>query len=186
MELNKNSFSAKLYRWFYDQNVMPNNLCPYFWKLIFMWILIIPYVLITLPSQIMNKFKRITFSDAIGETFAAYIVLFALLILLSFPISLFITFADDGFWDNMRNGSIVFWCFLTLVALYYGIKTFVIWINIKRGLYDDKGYRYYGYDSQGKKIYHKPKNPNIVAEFIKSKYKKYCPKIDWKDERNKN
>ncbi len=31
MNLNINSKTAKLYRWFYATNEMPQSLCPYFW-----------------------------------------------------------------------------------------------------------------------------------------------------------
>jgi hypothetical protein len=95
---------------------------------------------------------------------------------------------DGGgeFWDNMRNGSIAFWFCIIVVALYAGIRH--LFIRIKEGgkLYDERGRRYYGYDSEGHRIYYKEKKPNILAEFIKAKYNKYCPKIDWKDERNNN
>ena len=181
MQLNKNSISAKLYRWFYNQNVMPNNLCPYFWKLVFMWISILPFIVITLPGQILSKFEKKTFGESMGYTFAFYAVSFALTVLASLPISFFTTFADGGFWDTMRNGSIVFWLFLIVVALYHGIKR--LFIRIKEGgkLYDERGRRYYGYDSEGYRIYYKEKKPNILAEFIKAKYNKYCPKIEWNE-----
>jgi hypothetical protein len=121
-----------------------------------------------------------------GYTFAFYAVSFALTVLASLPISFFTTFADGGFWDTMRNGSIVFWLFLIVVALYHGIKR--LFIRIKEGgkLYDERGFRYYGYDSEGHRIYYKEKKPNILAEFIKAKYNKYCPKIEWNDEGNNN
>jgi hypothetical protein len=186
MQLNKNSISAKLYRWFYNQNVMPNNLCPYFWKLVLMWITILPFILITLPAQIITKFDRKTFGESIGYTFAFYFVSFALMVFAILPISFFTTFADGGFWDSMRIGSILFWGGLIILALYYGIKYLFIWFKEGRKLYDEDGRRYYGYDSERNKIYYKTKKPNIIAEFIKAKYNKYCPKIDWNDEGNNN
>jgi hypothetical protein len=186
MQLNKNSISAKLYRWFYNQNAMPNNLCPYFWKLVFMWITILPFIVITLPGQIISKFEKKTVGQSMAYTFAFYIFSFALTVLATLPISFFTTFAVGGFWDNMRNGSILFWGGLIILALYAGIRRLFIWIKKGGKQYDEYGHRYYGYDSEGNKIYHKEKKPNILAEFIKAKYNKYCPKIDWKDERNNN
>ena len=186
MELNKNSNSAKLYRWYYDQNVMPTNLCPYFWKLVLMWITILPFTLITLPAQVITKFNKKTFGESFGYTFAFYFVSFVLMVLAALPISFFTTFAVGGFWDNMRNGSILFWFLVIVVALCCTIKYLFIWIKEGVKLYDNNGDRYYGYDSEGNKIYYKTKKPNIVAEFIKAKYNKYCPKIDWQDERNNN
>jgi hypothetical protein len=184
MELNKNSNSAKLYRWFYNLDSefdeMPTNLCPYFWKLVLMWITIIPFTVITLPAQVITKFNTKTFGESFGYTFAFYFVSFILMILAAFPISLFVKFEVGGFWDNFRNPSILFWFLITVVALYYGIKHLFIWLKEGKKLYDEDGSRYYGYDSEGNKIYYKTKKPNIVAEFIKAKYNKYCPKIDWK------
>lgn len=35
------------------------------------------------------------------------------------------------------------------------------------------------YNEHGYRIYEEPK-ANIIVEFVKAKYGKYCPKIDWK------
>jgi hypothetical protein len=184
MELNKNSNSAKLYRWFYNLDSefdeMPTNLCPYFWKLVLMWVTILPFTLITLPVQIITKFDKKTFGESFGYTLAFYFASFALLVLSALPISFFTTFTKGGFWDSMRNGSILCWLIIIAVAIYYGLKHLFIWVKEGGKLYDEDGSRYYGYDSEGNKIYYKTKKPNIVAEFIKAKYNKYCPKIDWK------
>ena len=58
MELNLNSLTAKLYRWFYKQNEMPSSLCPYFWKMILACILYIPLFLFDLPSRIARKIQK--------------------------------------------------------------------------------------------------------------------------------
>jgi hypothetical protein len=58
MELNLNSLTAKLYRWFYNQYEMPNSLCPYFWKMIIMYVFIIPYSIISLPQIIFELITK--------------------------------------------------------------------------------------------------------------------------------
>lgn len=187
MKLNSNSFTAKVYRWFnsiHYHSDMPSNLCPYFWKLLFMWLVIIPYVALTLPVQIITKFDKKTFGESIAYTVIFYAALFALVVLATLPISFFTTFADGSFWCNMLQGSILFWIVIVAVALYYGIGYLIERLKEGRKLYDDEGWRYYGVDSEGYKIYHKTKKPSIVVEFIKAKYNKYCPQIEWTDEKN--
>lgn len=57
MKLNYNSTSAKLYRWFYGEESMPSNLCPYFWKLVVAYFFALPLALFTLPLLFMGKFS---------------------------------------------------------------------------------------------------------------------------------
>jgi hypothetical protein len=42
--------------------------------------------------------------------------------------------------------------------------------------------RHIKYDEDGYRIWDpvKEKQPSIIKEFVKAKYNKYCPKIDWK------
>ena len=42
--------------------------------------------------------------------------------------------------------------------------------------------RHVRYDKDGYRIWTpvEPKQPSIIVEFVKAKYNKYCPKIDWK------
>jgi acyl-homoserine lactone acylase PvdQ len=54
MKLNINSTSAQLYRWFYATEQMPQSLCPYFWKLVLMWVFILPYTILSLPVILMD------------------------------------------------------------------------------------------------------------------------------------
>lgn len=49
-KLNPHGLMARLYRNFYNTGVLPNNLCPYFWKLIFA-IIALPFVY---PALIIN------------------------------------------------------------------------------------------------------------------------------------
>ena len=68
MKLNINSTSAQLYRWFYATTTMPQSLCPYFWKLVIMWLLILPYSILSLPVILMDlkDFEHRTMGERAG------------------------------------------------------------------------------------------------------------------------
>lgn len=166
MKLNKNSFSARLYRWFYCVNEynMPNNLCPYAWKLFVMWITIIPYLIFSLFFQIKNKFR----TEPIGFTMrsSVFVNLFVFLI---FTIgtglsSLFYDFEQESFlWFISYFGLMLFLSILILIFILLIDTLFSLAIeNFKPRKNKSKKTRQY-----------------IVKEFIKAKYNNYCPKINW-------
>jgi hypothetical protein len=168
MTLNLDSVSARLYRWFYDKEQMPDNLCPYFWKLVLMWLMILPYMVVTLPVQIRTKFRQKPIDETIAYTIGVYILLAMLVIYSILPIHLF--FGVDGwFIDGALPGSAGLWT-VTIALGIFGLIEFL------RKKYK-KSKRMY--DSYGRKIYYPIKKPNIIVEFIKAKYNKYCPKITW-------
>lgn len=49
MKLNKNKWHAKLYRAFWKTKDMPNNLCNYFWELVFALVFTIPAWQVYIP-----------------------------------------------------------------------------------------------------------------------------------------
>ena len=53
MKLKTSSLSAKLYRHFYETEKMPKSLCPYFWKLVVAYMLVLPLEIIGLPYTIV-------------------------------------------------------------------------------------------------------------------------------------
>lgn len=162
MKLNYNSVSANIYRWFYSTTNMPSNLCPYFWRWLIMWILIIPYSLLVLPYYIFNRrsdphrgerpFFGLLFY--IGLALGLSMILSAIHIFtpIQFPLSL-TTLIDIG---NC------IWTVL-VISLFARIVDFI-----------------------KSKIFHK-KNPSVqrsfgsslIIEYIKSTYNKSCPRIDW-------
>lgn len=50
MELNENSWYARMYKWIYGVE-LPNNLCKLFWSLLLM----IPFFILSLPVQIVQR-----------------------------------------------------------------------------------------------------------------------------------
>jgi hypothetical protein len=177
MKLNYNSFSSKLYRWIYysDTNEMPNNLCPYFWRLVVAYIIALPVLVLTLPYELIRLFKKdkeemdMPLLPRIISTVVFAIALFVIAALLA-PISLFFGYSpieSSGF-NSMINGGIFLWFIGGIVGLVYGITYLV-----------DK------YKNRSKVI-KEAKSENIVVEFVKAKYNKYCPKIEWVNKHNKN
>lgn len=158
--LNKNSISAILYRFFYgvEKNEMPSNLCPYFWKLVLMFIFIIPYTIFTLPYKICTKFEKNKLGESIGISFILNGGLIMCFLVLIFIIDIFIPLSSN--WDKYVQLGI----FCGMLILSFGIIILVNYINKKVTL-------------------KQPQSINIVKEFISAKYNKYCPKITWNNEK---
>jgi len=68
MKRKENSTSAKLYRYFYDKNTMPEDSCDYYKKLSFAWIFIIPLSIMVMPCYIIELFFWI-YLKIIGQTY---------------------------------------------------------------------------------------------------------------------
>lgn len=183
MKLNANSIHAKLYCWFYGKHKeydLPNNLCPYFWKVVLAWILLVPYAVFCTPFILIHEaFSKSykngdnKFGERIGISFIIYIFLFALFVLGVGVGALFTTYEKGSLFANMMPGAILFWGVLIIVGIYQGIKALIGFIRESRKVYDEHGYRVYP-----------EKKPNLVVEFVKAKYNSYCPKIDWENKDN--
>lgn len=105
--------------------------------------------------------------DRIGFTIMGYIALFLLWVLLS-PILLFfnITYVKEGFLESSMAFGILFWLCGIVFGIIKGIQYIIKLIK------KHKGIKYMDYNTE-------TKEPSILIEFIKAKYNKYCPKIDW-------
>jgi hypothetical protein len=166
MKLNQKSLSAKLYRWFYKTNIMPTNLCPYFWKLVTAVILSPLFAIYTLPYEIINykRSRRDTYGDMLG-TSIVYWALIAVVICMISSLGFFFYMPDTDslLWLIMVAG-FWFWGTLIIVDIDFGISWSII--KTKEHLQSKKS--------------NTEKTDNIIVEMVKAKYYKYCPKIDWK------
>ena len=163
MKLNKNSINAKLYRWFYQKDEMPKSLCPYFWKLVIAWTFGLPLVIATIPSIILFKYEgaKMDQSTRIFSSFVIYGMIFLAFSML-FSISLFwYSFPNKSFLHDAQIGGMIGWGVVIIVGLTYAIQHFYKKIKQKDREVDNV------------------KDPSLIQEFIKAKYNKYCPKIDW-------
>lgn len=177
MKLNYNSFSSKLYRWIYysDTNEMPNNLCPYFWKLVVAYIIALPVLVFTLPYELVRLFiknKEEMDMPLLPRIISTVIFVLALILIASVlaPISLFFGYTpiEGSKLESIIHFGVFLWVIWGIVGLVYGIRYLV-----------DK------YKNRSKVI-KEAKSENIVVEFVKAKYNKYCPKIEWVNKHNKN
>jgi hypothetical protein len=181
MKLNSNSISSKLYRWFYGTNVLPNNLCPYFWKLVFSWLIVIPYSLFCLPVisyELFDKTYEVTDNSTgkrIGYSLLIYFLLFLVSCMLSFFVVFFIEPEKDSFYWFMVVLGVLLWFVGIVIGVIEGVKSLKEWNRIRKLKYDENGRRIWG-ETKEQKTY-------LVVEFAKAKYKKYCPKIDWTDKK---
>lgn len=163
MKLNKNSISAKLFRWFYRTSELPTNLCPYFWKLVMAYVFAIPVFIISLPYVIVNKDSRN--ESRIGLGIVCWFGLFLLIAALT-PIMLFwYTPVKDSFLEILIHCGFLVW----LVGLIIGIIWFIHYLGEK--IKERKWER--------RNLPKKEKRSNIIVEMVKATYYKYCPKIDW-------
>ena len=166
MKLNKNSISAKLFRWFYETKELPTNLCPYFWKLVVAYLFAIPLFIISLPYVIINKPSLIeSFGNRIWGGFIYWVMLFVLIATLS-PIMLFwYTPVKDSLLISLIGCGFLLW----VVGLLFGAIKFIQYLNEKslKRIW------------QSENLQKKEKRTNIIVEMVKATYYKYCPKIDW-------
>jgi len=184
MELNRNSLSARAYRDFYGTNVMPESLCPYFWALAFAWPIVIICAPLAWPFWLADR-KRGYRMDVptIGKAFfgiALGLCLYLVACLGVFISAAWITYYKPTLLYNMYCAGGVIAIAVPIIAAIFG--TFYL-IGIYKDKKRERDYQYM-WDENGNyipledRVY--PKS-NIIVEFIKASYKKYCPKIDWKN-----
>jgi len=170
MELNINGFTARTYRWFYAEYGMPENLCPYFWKLVIMWVLIIPVSILAIPMLLINKDEG--YISLPAKIFGGALLYVGMFLIFCMFVALSV------FWNGFHGTSENIWDDLQIMGFcgWASVITFCI-LSLVKFIKEKMSERKY------KKLYTTPyeghKN-NIVFEFIKAKYNKYCPKIEWK------
>jgi len=178
MKLNKNSVSAKLYKWFYgvsEYQGLPNNLCPYFWKVVLMYLTIIPYVLFSIPVVVYDLFDKNydngdrNTGERLGVSCGVYIGLFVVMALITAIVGFFIHIEPKSFWEFCQITGCLVWFGLIVFGVIEGVKYLREYSTTNESYYDK---------TQDKWVTKKTK-VNMTTEFIKAKYNKYCPKIDW-------
>ncbi|MES3018205.1 MAG: hypothetical protein V4721_10520 [Bacteroidota bacterium] len=158
MKANTKSIHAKLYTFTYTTD-LPNNLCPYFWKLVFATLVFIPNFVIQTPALIWNFFSK-TFTD-LNEKRGVGFVIYVAITILSFIgftnyhliKALFNYYSYDH--GAAVNGGII----------DSGIAICLIWSLIAYWIRKHRKYS--------------PPKDSVLKEFVKAKYNNYCPKIDW-------
>lgn len=168
MKLNKNSISAKLFRWFYGTSELPTNLCPYFWKLVMAYVFVIPLFIISFPYIIINKNScNESLGDRIGLGFVCWIIFSASIVCLIAalsPIMLFwYTPVKGSFLKSLIEIGFAAWA----GGLIIGVSLFIYYLGKKIK------------ERKRRNLPKEEKRSNIIVEMVKATYYKYCPKIDW-------
>lgn len=158
MNLREKTWQTTLFKWFFNMEELPDNLCPYFWGIVVLYICLIPYTLLALPYFIGNKWlgdddnPPTIVKAAIG--FLLYLAMFILICMI------LIFFVDYSL-------VYIFGYLGWIITIMLGIRQTIIYVKnrkvdkwIDEGCPEDKS--------------------SLISKFIKAKYNRYCPKITWK------
>jgi hypothetical protein len=170
MELNINSLSARVYREVYNTRHMPESLCPYFWKLVLAYPLIVVLLPLLIPTWIMMKFQKDEPDTDVPIGAKALIgVLIYGFVFIVFAVGMFIS----SYWITYYQGTAMYSFYVggSFISLILGVTGIVLWVI---HLIDNRKYK-----RKFNNEYVEQK-PNLIVEFVKAKYNKYCPKITWK------
>lgn len=158
MQLQTSSWHSRLYTFTYSK-MLPQSLCPYFWKLVLAMVLFIPLTILYLPLIILrlvfefNYFRYPTYFKGKDLRF----------MWLSNAICWDLIWIIRGFIH--KEWKVLLFLFVAIL-----IVTFVVIVTANL------------FEPKPKKIKpKKEKEPGILTEFIKAKYNRYCPKIYWQN-----
>lgn len=173
IQFSKNSWHYQFYLFAYGsrdvngwRRPFPTNLCPYFWKLVLAFLLMPIFLPLVAPMLILdsviededeNLKEQGVISILVAGGILAWIVIFIIFCLLS---CFFIwSPIEKGFWNTIRTVGYTFWGLGILVGGYYGVRALFQRIRKKNP---------------------KQHSDSLIGSFIKAKYNKYCPQINWK------
>lgn len=182
MNLNYNSITAKIYRWFYRTSNMPSSLCPYFWKMIIALLLAIPLWTLLLPALEFREEDEERVK--IGTAILAYLAVFVA----------YCTFRlGHQFYSGtitlellrMKPTIVIVIGFLSWIGIFSG-TALVIGLVIVRLIVKCEAFlvtKLIALRKLKKPIEKKDKSITVfdlMREYAKAKYKNYCPQINWK------
>jgi cytochrome c oxidase assembly factor CtaG len=170
MILSKNTWHAKIYKFIYEGSNgirFPNSLCPYFWKVVVATMLAPIFFILGLPvytAMLVTKNNRDTWNLAIVTEvimgIIAYIISYVIFAMTTAVIIQLSSGIYNEYWFGVYTLGCLLWISAGIVLLVIGIKYLIKRVSFNKEYTE--------------------KEPNILKEFIKAKYNKYCPKIDWK------
>lgn len=155
-KVNEKSFHAALWRFTYKTD-LPWNLCPYFWKLVWGFIAFIPNFILQLPYLVYELFggTKDDCSERRGLGFAIWFVMGLILLYGALTWNWCAAMFGYNYNQIAANAGWVIHAAAAIITIYL--------------LY--KNYR------KSKTIIEKA--PNLIKEFVKAKYHRYCPKLEW-------
>ena len=158
MNLKTNSWYVWLWDYTYSTS-LPNNLCPFFWKLILAMILFIPNVILRIPTIVINMTPGNHVEEArTGLGILVYFCILTVMIICyavyNWVLWLFNAYSYDGH-AAFGGGITLIASIAGITAYYYEEKE--ITLSIKKNI----------------------KN-NILLNMADAWYNKHCPRITWK------
>jgi len=180
MKLNPYSLPNKLYFWFYGVKDFTNlkNGCPWFWKSVLMWLLIVPYVIFCIPCILLEIFSGgyengdNSTSARIGLSIGLYFALLLAISMCASIVYLFIDFAPKSTGATLRIVGFTCWFILMVIGIIEGFKALKNWRENKKR---DEYWRRIGAGEKPEDI----NRGSAIVEFVKAMYYKYCPQIEW-------
>jgi hypothetical protein len=140
-----------------------------------MYLTIIPYTLISIPVVVYDLFdKRYENGDRgtgerLGVSCGVYIGILLVTSLITAIAGFFTPIETKSFWEFCQILGCMVWLGLIVIGIIEGIKYLREYSTTDKSYYSE---------TENKWVYEKTK-VNLTTEFIKAKYNKYCPKIDW-------
>ena len=123
--LKNNSFSTRLFYWFYATNKLPSGLIDYRKKMILMYLLIVPYWILTLPGCFLEgSFCNKKRMNKLGLSLIGYFLLLVAGCMLLYPLSFFIELPKSKLLTIVMYGSKV-WLVIGAYALIILSKEFL-------------------------------------------------------------
>lgn len=163
MQLNENSWHARLYKVMHDYPKLPEDLCNYFWKLVL--------IIITLPlysSALLVRIRKDTRRTIRGSG----IIVFGL----GVNAILLALIACVHAIHREQDLSLL----LSTIIVFIGIPVGVVLLL----------FAVYLIDRGVKEIQNKKQDEDsivsITSEYIKAKKENYCPRIEWRKYENSN
>lgn len=181
-DLSQKSWHCQLYRLIYGHE-LPTNLCPYFYKVMLAIILFLPLIMFTavaaLFAEVVNLFhaKEVRFHlyqdaksesgllsrDMLAAAFVVNWVCFYVFELIWFPFH----YNEKGPLTTMGFGIYICTAAILLSIVNYFLFKGIDWLIDKMRT-----------SKSAPKT--ESKESSLVLSYIKSKYQKHCPKINWK------
>jgi hypothetical protein len=107
--------------------------------------------------------------ERLGISCGVYIGALILTALITAIVGFFTPIETKSFWEFCRILGCMMWVGVIIIGVIQGVK------YLREYSTTDKSY----YDETENKWVYKKTTVNLTTEFIKAKYNKYCPKIDW-------
>jgi amino acid transporter len=147
---------------------------------VLMYLTILPIMVFVWPHTLLieQPWNKRKYSEnwsnlaRIGVALVIWVAFYVFFIIITTPFLYFQNLAANSYWYDQRNLGYFFWVIIFIALIYSLVRFSFIFIKEKRKE------RLYKKSPTGD---YKPKEPqkNLIIEFIKAKYNKLCPKIDW-------